>query len=69
MGCLNHQEKKLKAEAQKASDSFREIRPGINYQSPAMTAEWITNRIDYIYYQEAKLKAVDSDMHLMDNRI
>jgi len=45
------------------SDSFREIRPDINYQSSTMTAERITYRIDYIYYKGAKLKAVDSNMH------
>ena len=45
------------------SDSFREIRRDLNYQSPTMTAERITYRIDYIYYKGAKLKVVDSDMH------
>ncbi len=45
------------------SDSFREIRSDINYQSPTMTAERITYRIDYIYYKGVKLKAVDSNMH------
>jgi endonuclease/exonuclease/phosphatase family metal-dependent hydrolase len=45
------------------NDSFREIRSDINYQSPTMTAERITYRIDYIYYKGASLKAVDSDMH------
>lgn len=45
------------------SDSFREIRPDINYQSPTMTAERLTYRIDYIYYKGSKLMAVDSDMH------
>jgi endonuclease/exonuclease/phosphatase family metal-dependent hydrolase len=45
------------------NDSFREIRPDLNYQSPTMTAERITYRIDYIYYKGGKLKAVNSDMH------
>ena len=45
------------------SDSFREIRTDINYQSPTMTAAELTYRIDYIYYKGVKLKAVDSDMH------
>ena len=31
-------------------DSFREIRPNLNYTSPTMSAERITHRIDYIYY-------------------
>ncbi len=44
-------------------DSFREIRPELNYQSATMPAERITYRIDYIYYKGEKLKAVDSDMH------
>ncbi len=44
-------------------DSFREIRPDINYASPTMTAERVTGRIDYIYYKGKKLKAVDSDIH------
>ena len=44
-------------------DSFREIRPDINYGSPTMTAERLTYRIDYIYYKGKNLKAIDSDMH------
>lgn len=44
-------------------DSFREIRPDINYASPTMTAERLTYRIDYIYYKGKNLKAIDSDMH------
>ncbi len=45
------------------TDSFREIRPGINYASPTMTKERLTYRIDYIYYKGKELQAVDSDMH------
>ena len=45
------------------NDSFREIRPDLNYQAPTMTPEWLTYRIDYIYYKGKKLKAIDSDMH------
>jgi hypothetical protein len=44
-------------------DSFREIRPDLNYASPTMTAERISYRIDYIYYKGKNLQATDSDMH------
>ena len=45
------------------TDSFREIRPDINYGSPTMTKERLTYRIDYIYYKGKALQAIDSDMH------
>jgi len=44
-------------------DSFREIRPDLNYASPTMSAERITHRIDYIYYKGKKIKAIESDIH------
>lgn len=45
------------------TDSFREIRSDLNYESPTITAERLTYRIDYIYYKGKNLEVIDSDMH------
>ncbi len=44
-------------------DSFREIKPDLNYAAPTMSAERISYRIDYIYYKGKAIQAIDSDMH------
>ncbi|WP_299537541.1 endonuclease/exonuclease/phosphatase family protein [Ulvibacterium sp.] len=44
-------------------DSFREVRPNLEYKARTMSAKSLTNRIDYIYFKGKQLRAVDSDMH------
>lgn len=45
------------------TDSFRKIRPNLQYDAPTMSAKRLTYRIDYIYFMGKKLKATGSNMH------
>lgn len=45
------------------TDSFRAIKPDLNYESSTMSSKQLTYRIDYIYLKGKKIEAKNSDMH------